>query len=263
MKITVFLKIAVKAVLPYGIMVLHRRNKVKKLTKRNTENYCPICKNMSNFEPFGNPTRLKARCPHCGAFERHRLLWLFWEKKTTLFDNTQKKILHIAAEPCFVRRLKDVFNDNYPNYLTADLYNPSAMVKMDITNIHYSDESFDVIICNHVLEHVSDDLKAMKELYRILNKNGWAILLVPTDNIEKTYEDFSITTESGRLKAFGQHDHVRKYGRDYIDRLKFSGFNVTVFKKDEFASIDEIKRMCLNDGNSLWWQPTEIFYCTK
>lgn len=138
------------------------------------------------------------------------------------------------------------------------------MVKMDITDIRYPDESFDIIICSHVLEHVPDDVKAMSEFHRVLKKNGWAILLVPIAAMDKTYEDFSIVTEAGRLKAFGQSDHVRKYGKDYIDRLRSAGFNVTVIKKEELASEEEIKRMCLSEDSITWgFVCTEIFYCTK
>ena len=235
--------------------MFHRRDREKKQYYRyGIENYCPVCEKASYFVPFGILPRPKARCPHCGSLERHRLLWLFWKKKTTLFDEVQKKILHIAAEPCFESRLKTRFNDNYPNYLTADLYDLNAMVTMDITDIHYPDESFDVIICNHVLEHVPDDIKAMSEFYRVLKHNGWAVLLVPIANLDKTYEDFSITTEAGRLEAFGQGDHVRKYGRDYIDRLKSIGFNVTTIPSSELASSEEITKMNID---------REIFYCTK
>jgi SAM-dependent methyltransferase len=181
--------------------------------------------------------------------------------KTNLFDQTDGKILHVAAEPCFEKRFKNIFGKNY---ITADLYNPDSMVKMDVTDIRYPDESFDIIICNHVLEHVPDDIKAMGEFYRVLKKNGWAVLLVPIADMDKTYEDFSITTETGRLKAFGQGDHVRKYGRDYIDRLKFVGFNVTVIKRGELASEEEINRMCLNENSEIWgFAGTEIFYCRK
>ena len=252
MSVVVFLKKVIKAIVPYGILELYRRSQVKKIEDGTDD--CPVCGNTSCFMPFGDPPRLKALCPHCGSLERHRLLWLFWKKKTTLFDKTSKKILHIAAEGCFESRLKNEFNDNYPNYLTADLYDPKAMVKMDITDIYYPDESFDIVICNHVLEHVPDDIKAMKEFYRVLKKNGWAILIVPMKDMDKTYEDFSITTEAGRLEAFGQSDHVRKYGRDYIDRLKSTGFHVTVVKSDELASTEEMKKMCLGE---------KIIYCEK
>lgn len=265
MKLKTFIKKAVKAVMPYGIWALYQRNKIKlktkKLYKNEQESYCPVCGKYSYFMPFGKSGRAKAYCPRCGSVERHRLLWLFFKRKTNLFDPKQKKILHVAAEPCFEGRFKKLFGKNY---ITADLYNPNAMVKMNITAIQYPEESFDTVICNHVLEHVSDDIKAMREFYRVLKKDGWAVLLVPVADMDKTYEDFSITTEAGRLKAFGQEDHVRKYGRDYEDRLKSSGFNVTVFTRDEVAAPDEIKRMCLKEDSEIWgFNGTEIYYCTK
>ena len=252
MRVSVFVKRAVKAIMPYGIVMLHRRNKEKKAIRVLYGNdYCPVCEKTSCFVPFGIVPRPKACCPHCRSLERHRLLWLFWQKKTSLFNTIPKKILHVAAEPCFESRFKKLFGSGY---LTADLYNPNAMVKMDITDIGYPDESFDIIICNHVLEHVPDDIKAMSEFYRVLKHNGWAVLLVPIANLDKTYEDFSITTESGRLEAFGQGDHVRKYGRDYLDRLKSVGFNITVVGSRELASAEEIAKMNVD---------REIFYCTK
>jgi ubiquinone/menaquinone biosynthesis C-methylase UbiE len=106
------------------------------------------------------------------------------------------------------------------DYLTADVAAKKVMVAMDITNIRFPDNSFDVIICNHVLEHVIDDGKAMSELYRILNPGGWAILQVPISlTLKNTHEDFSITTITGREQAFGQEDHVRIYAEDYQARL--------------------------------------------
>lgn len=102
---------------------------------------------------------------------------------------------------------------------------------MDITDIRFPDDYFDEIICNHVLEHVIDDGKAMSELYRILNPGGWAILQVPISlTLKNTYEDFSITTITGREQALGQDDHVRIYAEDYQARLAQAGFKVNVFK---------------------------------
>ncbi len=138
--------------------------------------YCPVCsKSSSRFRPSGAITREDAQCVHCGALERHRLLYLFWHKKSDLFDGKPKKMLHVAPEQCFESMLKDKLASDY---LTADLLNPHAMVKMDICDIQYPEKSFDVICCNHVLEHVPDDMLAMRELFRILKKNGWAILKI-------------------------------------------------------------------------------------
>ena len=257
MKLNIFMKKALKAAMPYGFLVLYRHHKKINETRRvdygnKPKSFCPVCRKKSYFKPFGIIPRKMALCTNCGSVERHRLLWLFFKNKTNLFDRRQKNILHVAAEKCFEESLKKIFSTNY---ITADLNNHNAMVKMDITDIHYPDEHFDVIICNHVLEHVPDDTKAMKEFNRVLKKDGWAILLVPIGMKEKTYEDFSINTDEGRLKAFGQHDHVRKYGMDYVDRLKSVGFNVAVIEQGEFVSERDIEKFRLTNN--------KIFYCTK
>jgi predicted SAM-dependent methyltransferase len=113
------------------------------------------------------------------------------------------------------------------DYLSADLYASNAMVKMDITDIQYSDNTFDVIYCSHVLEHVSDDRKAMREFHRVLKPRGWAILQVPIV-AETTFEDSTVIHPEERRRLFGQHDHVRQYGLDYKERLISAGFSVTV-----------------------------------
>lgn len=201
---------------------------------------------------YGKKPRDEAQCPHCSALERHRLVWLFFEKKTDLFDAKLKKMLHVAPELCFESRFKAQLGDNY---LTADLFK-KAMVKMDICDIQYSDESFDVIYCSHVLEHVPDDKQAMREFCRVLKKNGWAILNVPI-NGRKTFEDSTIVTPQERLKAFGQEDHVRWYGQDYIERLSASGFKVKTFKTNDLVSDSEAKKMGISAYNGA------IYYCTK
>jgi hypothetical protein len=256
MKVKFFLRKVVKAVLPYGIVVLYRRSKKNKLIKtsygNDPQNYCPICKKSGYFEPFGFYERQKARCPHCKSLERHRLLWLFLQRRTDIFIKEPKVILHVAAEPCLEKHFRRMPEKKY---ITADLRNPNAMVKMDITDIQYPNETFDIIICNHVLEHIVDDIKAISEFHRVLKNNGWAILLVPITDAEKTYEDNSITTEYGRSKAFGQKDHVREYGKDYVNRLKSVGFNTTIICPNEFADEDDIINMNLLQDN--------IYYCKK
>jgi predicted SAM-dependent methyltransferase len=166
-------------------------------------------------------------CPICNALDRARLLYLYLLYKTDIFQK-QRRILHIAPEKEIEDRLR---KQTGADYLTADLYAENVMVKMDITNIQFPDDSFDVIICNHVLEHVIDDKKAMRELYRTLKPGGWAILQVPISlTLKNTYEDFSIMTATGREQAFGQSDHVRLYARDYKDRLEQAGFKVNIFR---------------------------------
>ena len=227
---------------------------VEPLFYSGKERFCPVCgKSSSRFGSYGVVPRKDVRCVHCGALERHRFLWLFLNKKTDLFDDKQKKMLHVAPEKCFESIFKQRLGSGY---LTADLFNPRVMVRMDICNIQYPDESFDVISCSHVLEHVLDDKQAMKELFRVLKNNGWAILNVPITS-GKTFEDSSIVDPKDRLKAFGQEDHVRSYGTDYVDRLRDSGFTVEITKVSDLANSDEVVRMGLTQAVG------EIYFCKK
>jgi predicted SAM-dependent methyltransferase len=216
--------------------------------------FCPVCQKSSRrFLQFGIVPRDDAKCFYCGSLERHRFLWLYLSNRTDLFNGSSKKILHVAPEPCFQTRLTKYFGDNY---ITADLNDSLAMMKMDVTDIQYGDQSFDVIYCSHVLEHVQDDRKAMKEFYRVLKKNGWAILLVPIV-AEKTFEDPTIVDPQERLKAFGQEDHVRIYGPDYIDRLRQAGFKVEIIEVNDLVNKTDAIRMGLTEASG------EIFICTK
>lgn len=158
---------------------------------------------------------------------------------TDLFEDKNKRVLHVAPESCFEERLRSKLGDNY---VTADLLSPKAMVRMDITDIDFPDESFGAVLCSHVLEHVLDDRKAMSEFFRVLCCGGWALLDVPIA-AARTYEDETIVAPEDRLLAFGQEDHVRKYGPDYIDRLKLVGFEVTVHAVSDLISKDLAKKM--------------------
>ncbi|NTU97078.1 MAG: methyltransferase domain-containing protein [Chlorobiaceae bacterium] len=192
-------------------------------------------------------------CPHCRALERHRLLWLFLGKHTDLFDGRQKKLLHIAPEFCLEPGLKKAAGKGY---LSADLDESRAMVRMDITSIDFPDVSFDVIFCSHVLEHIEDDRKAIGEIYRVLKKNGWAILMVPV-TADKTIENLSFATPEERLQVFGQQDHVRRYGPDYADRLREAGFEVRTACAGDLASAAELEKMGLAGC------PDTIFHSVK
>lgn len=188
---------------------------------------CPVCnKSFRKFLPYGytkQTSRKNALCPNCLALERHRLLWLFLKEKTNFFSE-QLKVMHIAPEQCFYKRFKKFKN---LDYTTGDLESPIADIHFDIQEIPFDDNSFDVVICNHVLEHVDNDIKAMKELYRILRPGGYAILQVPQDtNRDTTYEDSSITKPEEREIHFLQKDHLRLYGLDYSKRLSSVGFSV-------------------------------------
>jgi hypothetical protein len=202
----------------YGLAVLavfYKGNKVE----------CPVCQSKFKvFLPYGRQSRSNALCPNCLSLERHRLMWLYLQRETTFF--TEKgKLLHIAPEHCFIDRFEKLQN---LDYITADIESPLAKVKMDAHDIPFEEASFDMVFCNHVLEHVDDDHQVLSEIYRVLNPGGWGILQIPLffPLAEKTIEDPSIKDPKIREQLFGQDDHVRKYGLDYVDRLKAVGFTV-------------------------------------
>ena len=202
--------------------------------------YCPVCKSWVRvFHPYGVVKRNDASCPICKGLERHRFLWYFLKEKTNLFAKSPKNMLHFAPEPAFVRKFQEIPG---LDYITADLYDPKAMVKMDISKIEYPDESFDWFYCSHVLEHIPDDAKAISEIYRVLKKNGQAIIMVPI-MVEKTFEDPSVTDPAERERLFGQHDHVRLYGPDIKDRLIAGGFDVTDLHTTDLLNERQIEKM--------------------
>jgi len=229
--------------------------------------YCPVCKSYIRLlKPLGFDFPVikekqivggglrNALCPVCKSSDRVRLLYLFLRNKTDIFSN-HTKLLHIAPE----KPLERIFQKHKNiSYLTTDIERENVMEKMDITNIQYSVNNFDAIICNHVLEHIPDDLKAMKELHRVLKSGGWAILQVPFSKIIKsTFEDSSAKSEEEREKVFGQKDHVRIYGMDYSERLKKAGFNVEEYKWIEDKNLDNSNnKMALNEDEV-------VFYCKK
>ena len=179
-------------------------------------------------------------------------MYLYVTRKTDLFDGHRKRMLHVAPEPQLSRLLQKA---EYIDYLSADLSNPHAMVRMDISDIQCPDNTFDVIYCSHVLEHVPDDRKALREFWRVLKIGGWAILQVPITS-DETFEDPTITSPKERERLFGQHDHVRRYGPDYRDRLVDVGFSVTV---DGFVrELDErtVSRYGL-------MRSEDIYFCRK
>jgi SAM-dependent methyltransferase len=164
-------------------------------------------------------------------------MWLYLNEKTNFF--TEKlKVLHIAPEQCFHGRFSKLKNIQYD---TGDLVSPLAKYHFDLHDVPFDDNTYDVVICNHVMEHVDDDQKCMSELYRVLKPGGWAIMQVPIDySNPKTYEDPTITSPEDREKHFWQKDHVRLYGRDYPERIAKIGFNV---KSDNYVNeIDAQKR---------------------
>jgi SAM-dependent methyltransferase len=191
---------------------------------------CPCCGGrFRGFLASGPGGRPGVRCPRCGSLERHRLLWLYLERCTDLFSRSQR-ILHVAPEPRLCERLATTPG---LDYVSADLDSPLAEEQLDIQDIPYPDASFDAILCCHVLEHVPDDRRAMRELHRILAPGGWAVLQTPVrSKLTRTDEDPSVTDPAERIRRFGQADHVRVYGADFEDRLRDAGFAV---RRDPWA----------------------------
>lgn len=201
---------------------------------------------FKKFLPYGYiHQRENVLSPSTLSLERHRLLWIFLKNETDFFK-ASLKVLHFAPEQAFYKRFRNLKN---LDYTTTDLNSPLADVKADICNLPFLDNEFDFILCNHVLEHIPDDTRAMQELYRILKPDGTAILQIPQDlNRQFTFEDDSITDKEERTKIFGQYDHVRIYGRDYFEKLRSIGFKVDEVDYTSKLSKEEIEKFRLAKG---------------
>ena len=188
-----------------------------------TARVCPICGYSGRFNAFGHPPRYDAECPRCTSLERHRLLYLAMQNEAVL--SPAAEVLHFAPEQALTRFVKP----RVGKYVTADLERGLGDLALDLENIALPDGSFDVVIANHVLEHVNDQT-ALRELWRILRPQGVLVITVPLiEGWDKTYEDDRIKTPQQRDLHFGQWDHVRYYGRDFRDRVKAAGFVLTEF----------------------------------
>ncbi|WP_031527977.1 class I SAM-dependent methyltransferase [Dyadobacter crusticola] len=218
---------------------------------------CPVCDNhYRKFLPYGRNTssRENALCPGCLSLERHRLMGLYLKQKTNFFT-ANLKVLHVAPEYCFIDRFEKMKN---LDYITADIESPLAKVKMDIHQIPFPDNTFDVAFCNHVMEHVDDYVLAMSELHRVLKPGGWALIQSPQDmKYATTYEDPTITDPKEREKHFLQNDHLRLFGRNYNHELEKGGFKV---KEDRFVmeelSKAEVKKYALPEEEI-------VYFCQK
>ncbi len=206
-------------------------------------------KSFRAFLPYGyEKTRENVLSPSTLSLERHRLFWLYLKNETDFFS-TRLKVLHFAPEQAFYKRFRKMGN---LDYTTTDLLSPLADVKADICQLPFDDQSFDVIFCNHVLEHIPDDTTAMRELYRVLKPGGWGIFQVPQDlNREKTFEDNSIVDKKERARIFGQYDHVRVYGRDYFDKLRTVGFRVREVDYTATLPPEQVEKYRLANGEIL------------
>ena len=252
-----------------SIEILKRENSIQKTRLLNIEamlknihfniiadrSFCPLCDSeLPTFIPGGvNNARENALCPKCGSLERNRAAYLFLKEETNIFSKNIK-MLHFAPE----RLLSEIFRKKENiDYLPVDINPnmPGVKEKMDIQDIKYPDNTFDLIYCSHVLEHVPNDKKALEELYRVLKPNGKAIIQVPLNrNFKETFEDESFNTPELRLKHYGQSDHVRFYGLDFQKKLENAGFK---------ASNEYVGSMDRKSQKKYGFENDNLFYCTK
>jgi SAM-dependent methyltransferase len=232
---------------------------VRSLGYRGTDVHCPCCGgDFSRFRPHrGRPD---AKCPRCGALERHRLLQLFLGERTDILSR-ELTMLHVAPEHALQERLR---RQPGLSYLSVDLDSPLAMEHADLLQLPYEDGRFDVVMCNHVLEHVSDDGRALAEIWRVLrSEGGRAIIMSPIDeNRSDTLEDPSVTSPAERDRVFGQSDHLRRYGRDFAGRVAAAGFVVGTARYIDEIDPAEVARLGLRRESELF-QHDDIFTCVK
>lgn len=206
-------------------------------------------KSYRKFLPYGyENVRENVLSPGTLSLERHRLFWLYLKNETDFFTENLK-VLHFAPEQAFYKKFRKMKN---LDYTTTDLNSPIADVKADLCALPFKDNEFNFIICNHVLEHIPDDTKAMEEIYRVLAPGGTAILQVPYKaSLETTFEDDTITDPKERALIFGQYDHVRVYGMDYFEKLRTIGFKVESVDYTNQFSKSEIEKYRLPIGELL------------
>ena len=222
----------------YVISILYRGSTVT----------CPVCNySLSSFFPYRRSTRSNALCTNCLSLERHRFLYLYLKDIKKIFVQNIS-ILHIAPEICFIEKFRE---QKKFKYITADLESPLADIKMDIHAIPYEDNYFDVILCSHVFEHIDDDISALKEIGRVLKKNGFGIIMIPFyyPIPKMTYEDKSITKPRERELHFGQSDHLRKYGKDFKERFELSGMDVKIIKPEKILDSSQMKKYVINKSD--------------
>lgn len=214
------------------------------LAMRGDRVECPICGGRYRaFLPGGPERRPNAQCPGCGSLERQRLLWLYLKERSPFFTRPHA-LLHVAPERDLARRLAAL---PHLRYVSGDLDSSRAQVRLDLERLPFRERSFDAILCSHVLEHVADAQAALRELRRVLAPGGCAILQSPIDPArERTFEDPSAVTPDQRLRAFGQKDHARIFGRDYPDWIRAAGFEVTVERFARTLGDERIARLGLD-----------------
>ena len=224
--------------------------RVRGLLMAGKKRHCPLCGgSFHRFLSKGDPVRAEAMCPRCLSLERHRLLGLFLRRDLSLGKNPVS-LVHFAPEPGIREHLKALPT---LHYVTCDLVPGRGDVAADLARLGFRSETFDMVLCCHVLEHVQDDNTALHELWRILKPGGLAILQVPLSG-DITDEDSSITDLEERRRRFGQEDHVRLYGKDFKNRLQNAGFQVEVVEYSKQLDVVEIERSRLmaNDDAEDW-----------
>jgi SAM-dependent methyltransferase len=233
----------------YLQLISHWGLKVVSLFYLGNKVECPISgQTFRKFLPYGRIPRENALCPGSLSLERHRLMWLYLKNKTNFFT-APLRVLHIAPEYCFIDKFSKLKN---LDYITADLESPLAQVKMDIHKMPFKENEFDVVFCNHVMEHVDDDIQSMREIVRVLKPGGWAIIQSPLEDRDVTFEDKSLKTPKERERVFGQDDHVRAYGRDYGKRLESAGFKVKIDGYNQELDEEIRKRYALPEYEDIY-----------
>jgi SAM-dependent methyltransferase len=214
---------------------------------------CPVCeKSFRKFLSYGSNVahRENVLCPYDLTLERHRLMWIYLKEHSNFFTKQNLSVLHIAPEQCFHKTFKKQAN---LKYLTADLESPIADMHFDLHKIPLEDNQFDVVFCNHVMEHVENPIQCMSELFRVMKPGGWGILQVPIDrNRTETFEDSTIITPEDREKHFWQKDHVRLFGLDYPQYLEKAGWTVQQFDPSQHIQSEQINRYRLEKGEIIY-----------
>lgn len=251
-----------KNILPYELRIALRKINWKRkyaAAKWSAKDlppvYCPII--GKEYRCFIKKWNLMLS-PENGANNNQRLVWLYLKNRTSIFKSDKPRILHVAPELAFSEQFAKIDNPNYypSDKMEKGYTNQKGVNYLDLTDNTLSDNLFDFIICNHVLEHIPDDRKAMSEMYRILKPGGKAIITVPLrKNMKETYEDDSIQTPLEREKHFGQWNHLRYYGMDIKDRLDNAGFHVKMILYAKEFSEEERHRYGLAN--------TYIIDCSK
>ena len=214
---------------------------------------CPVCgAHLRKFMPYGYDTpREDALCPRCLSLERHRALWMLITDRD--MPELRGRLLHIAPEACFIKRLRRMLDRAGGEYVTADLESPLADLHFDVQQIPLEDGYADIIICNHLLEHVADDRRAIAELYRVMRHGGRGIVTVPVDmSRAQTFEDDTVTDPAERARIFGQYDHRRICGRDYAERLREAGFEVAEMDPTLGMSDGECRRFSVRRNEPVY-----------